>query len=146
MKEPVYFIVDSSVLPEVFSKVIEVKALLRTGKAKTINSAVKMAGISRSAYYKYKDFVFPLFEANKTKLITITLLLEHIPGVLSTVLDAIASANGSILTINQNIPVNEVAMVSISFETGKMNKDVDKLLTDIKAVPGVSELNVISRE
>lgn len=146
MKEPVYFIVNSSVLPEVFTKVIDTKALLRTGRAKTINQAVKMAGISRSAYYKYKDYIYPFYETNKMKIVTITLLLEHIPGVLSKILDTIATAQGSILTINQNIPINGVAMLSISFETGKINKDVEKLLMDIEKIPGVNSLNIVSRQ
>jgi chorismate mutase len=146
MKEPVYYIVDSSVLPEVFSKVIETKALLRTGRAKNINQAVKIAGISRSAFYKYKDYVYPFYETNKMKIATITLLLEHTPGVLSKVLDAIAKAQGSILTINQNIPINDVAMVSISFQTAGINKDVEELLNDIRKIPGVNSLSIVSRE
>lgn len=146
MKEPIYYIVNASVLPEVFSKVIETKALLRTGRAKTINEAVRTAGISRSAFYKYKDHVFPFYETNKMKLVNIALMLEHIPGVLSKVLDTIARVDGSILTINQNIPINEVAMVSISFETAKMNKDVEELILEIESIPGVKSLNIISRE
>ena len=146
VKEPNFYIVNSSVLPEVFSKVIETKALLRTGKAKTVNQAVNMAGISRSAFYKYKDYVYPFYETNKMKIVTITLLLEHIPGVLSKILDAIARAQGSILTINQNIPINDVAMVSISFETGRINKDVEELLIDIRKIPGVNNLSIVSRE
>ncbi|MBA1335691.1 MAG: hypothetical protein HPY66_1318 [Firmicutes bacterium] len=146
MKEPIYYIVNASVLPEVFSKVIETKALLRTGRAKTINEAVRTAGISRSAFYKYKDYVFPFYETNKMKLVSIALMLEHIPGVLSKVLDAIAEVDGSILTINQNIPINEVAMVSISFETANMKKDVEELILEIESIPGVKSLNIISRE
>ena len=146
MKEPVYYIVNSSVLPEVFSKVIETKALLRTGRAKNVNQAVKMAGLSRSAFYKYKDYVFPFYETNKMKIATITLLLEHMPGVLSRILDTIATAQGSILTINQNIPINDVAMVSISFETARINKDVEDLLMEIKNIPGVHSLSIVSRE
>jgi len=146
VKEPIYYIVNASVLPEVFSKVIETKALLRTGRAKTINEAVRTAGISRSAFYKYKDYVFPFYETNKMKLVSIALMLEHIPGVLSKVLDAIAEVDGSILTINQNIPINEVAMVSISFETANMKKDVEELILEIESIPGVKSLNIISRE
>ncbi len=146
MKDPVYYIVNSSVLPEVFSKVIETKTLLRTGRAKTINHAVKIAGISRSAFYKYKDYIFPFYETNKMKIVTITLLLEHIPGVLSKILDSIANAQGSILTINQNIPINDVAMVSITFETAKISKDVEELLIGIREIPGVNNLNIVSRQ
>ncbi len=146
MKEPVFYIVNSSVLPEVFSKVIETKALLRTGRAKNINQAVKMAEISRSAFYKYKDYVYPFYETSKMKMATIALLLEHKPGVLSKILDTIAKARGSILTINQNIPINDIAMVSISFETAQISKNVEDLLIEIKNIPGVNNLNIVSRE
>ncbi len=146
MKEPVYYIVNSSVLPDIFNKVMETKALLETGKAKTVNDAVKIAGISRSAYYKYKDYVFTFYERNKIKLVTISLMLEHVPGVLSSILDAIARARGSILTINQNIPMNGIAMVSISFETGLMDKDVEELLLEINHLPGVKQMDIVSRQ
>jgi len=146
MKEPVYFIVDSAVLPDVFNKVIETKALLGTGRVKTINEAVRIVGISRSAYYKYKDYVFPFYEKNKMKLVTVSLLLEHVPGVLSNVLDAIANAEGSILTINQHMPIDGAAMVSISFETGMINKDAEELLMEIRQFPGVKRMDIVSRE
>src|SRR5690554_2529792 len=111
-----FLIVDPKVLPEIFTKVIQAKDLLRSGEAKNIQQAVSQIGISRSAFYKYKDSVFPFYEKNKTKVVTIALLLSHESGVLSKVLDTIAKAKGNILTINQNIPNHGVANVTISFE------------------------------
>ena len=49
-----YLLVDMSVLPEVYVKVIEAKGYLQSGEAANASQAAKMAGISRSAYYKYK--------------------------------------------------------------------------------------------
>ena len=54
------YVVSANVLPEIFAKVLEVKSLIHTGVAKDISDGVKMVGISRSAYYKYKDHVFLL--------------------------------------------------------------------------------------
>ena len=104
-----FLVVNTEVLPDIFVKVIKTKDLLRTGEAKNIQQAVKQVGLSRSAFYKYKDAVFPFYEKNKTKVITIALLLKHEAGILSNVLDTIAKAKGNILTINQNIPNHGVA-------------------------------------
>ena len=54
-----YYIVEASALPEVFLKVAEAKQLLSTGKAATVNEATRLTGISRSAFYKYRDAVLP---------------------------------------------------------------------------------------
>ena len=45
-----YYLIKSDVLPEVFGKVMEVKRLLSLKKASSVNEAVKIAGMSRSAY------------------------------------------------------------------------------------------------
>ena len=54
-KTPNYFIVEASALPEVFLKVAEAKRLLETGEVDTVNLAARRVGISRSAFYKYKE-------------------------------------------------------------------------------------------
>ena len=54
-----FLLVDAAVLPEVFLRVLEAKELLASRRARNISSAVKMAGLSRSAFYKYKDCVQP---------------------------------------------------------------------------------------
>ena len=50
-----YLLVDMSVLPDVYARVIEAKGYLQSGEAANSSQAAKMAGISRSAYYKYKE-------------------------------------------------------------------------------------------
>lgn len=141
-----FLVVDSQVLPEIFTKVIEAKDLLRSGEAKNIQQAVNQIGISRSAFYKYKDSVFPFYEKNKTKVITIALLLSHEAGVLSEVLDTIASAKGNILTINQNIPNHGVANVTISFETDAVNQTGQEILDNLLSLRGVKKIQIIGRE
>ena len=57
MKSDSYLVVDEKALPEVYQKVVKANALLESGEASTASEAVRMAGISRSVYYKYRDAV-----------------------------------------------------------------------------------------
>ena len=68
MADKKYLIIDTEILPEVYEKVLEVKELLRTGRAKGITEAVQMIGISRSTFYKYKDFIFSSSESSISPL------------------------------------------------------------------------------
>lgn len=124
-----YFIVNADVLPEVCSKVVEAKRLLATGEATTINQATAQVGISRSAFYKYKDMVRPFNDMLSGRIITLQLALKDQPGVLSDVLNVIASLGGNILTINQTIPVGGVAGVSLGVETSGLQVALEELLT-----------------
>ena len=126
-----YYLVKSDILPEVFVKVMAVKRLLNSGKAVSVNEAVKQAGLSRSAYYKYKDSIMPFYETSKGKIVTLIIAVENFPGILSGIIQCIAFAKGNILTINQNIPINGLADVSVSMETDRMNKSIDLLLADV---------------
>lgn len=141
-----YFLVDSSVLPEVFSKVIEVKKILSRGTAKGVNEAVKKVGISRSAYYKYKDYVFPFYETSRGKVVTLFFVVEDFSGILSRILHEIAAAKANILTINQNIPINGLADITISIETEEMTKGINELMEDIGRIEGVRRQEILARE
>lgn len=138
-----FYVVDSRVLPEVFLKVMEVKKLIQDGKKNTVNDAVKEIGISRSTYYKYKDSIFDFYN-QKTNIVTLVLMLEHISGILSRALEVIAKSNANVLTINQNIPQNNEAMVSISIETFAMNEEIDTLINRIRDIPGVKKLEIMT--
>jgi len=139
-----YLVIDKQILPDVFEKVLKAKELIRSGKVKGITDAVKDVGISRSTFYKYKDYVFALSEGNLGKKVTISLLLEHETGVLSDILNQIAEKKGNILTINQNIPINNIANVSITFDISNLVIDVDELMDDIKNRTGVIMTNLIA--
>ncbi|WP_236905020.1 ACT domain-containing protein [Clostridium formicaceticum] len=141
-----YYIVKAEVLPEVFIKTMEVKDLLKKGKVTTIFEAVERVGMSRSAYYKYKDAIFPLYEMNTTRMITMAMILEHSPGVLSEVLNEIANAKASILTINQNIPVHGVANVTISLELKNMMIQVSQLIQNLESMEGVNKVTILAKE
>lgn len=141
-----YYLVDKKVLPEVFLKVMEVKQKLNTGEASSVNDAVKKTGLSRSAYYKYKDSVLPFYEATKGKKVTFLITVENFQGILSSILQVFAASRTNILTINQNIPINGLADISISLETVSMYGTVEDIMTDIKRIAGVRACRVLSRE
>ena len=90
--DTVYFLVDSKILPEIFKKVLDAKRLLKSGKCKTASEAAEKLKISRSAFYKYKDCVFPVEEAGKNSIITLFFEVADRPGVLSHILKVLASA------------------------------------------------------
>ncbi len=144
-KKSGFFLVREEILPEAIKKTIRVKEMLKRGDARTINEAVERMNLSRSAYYKYKDYVFPFYEASKNKIVTLTLLLEHKKGVLSSVLNTISSDSGSVLTINQGIPLQGMANVTISIETATLSIDLEALLDKLRLVDGVKRLEVLGQ-
>lgn len=139
-----YFIVDKKVLPDVFIKVIEAKSILEKKKVKTVQEAIDYVGISRSAFYKYRDYIFPFYENTKGKTITMYLQLEDISGLLSNVLNIIADEGANILTINQNIPLNGFANVSITVETGKMKSDIKNLIDVLENLNHIKKVEIIA--
>ncbi|HHV39538.1 MAG TPA: ACT domain-containing protein [Tepidimicrobium sp.] len=140
------YIVDRRILPIVLLKTIEAKELLKKGKASTVHEAVEMVGMSRSAYYKYKDYIFPLYEINKGRIITIHLLLSHRKGILSKVLSELAKFRANILTINQSIPIHGVANVTIAIEIQELTIKIQALLSKLEKIEGVNEVNLLARE
>lgn len=138
-----FFLVREEILPEAIKKTIKVKELLKRGEVRTINEAVEKMELSRSAYYKYKDYVFPFYEASQEKIVTLSLLLDHKAGVLSRVLNTIANERGNILTINQGIPLQGIANAAISMETADLALDLEALLQKIRMVDGVKKIDVL---
>lgn len=130
-------LVDQKALPEVFTKVLLAKSLLSKDVAKNSTDACKMAELSRSAFYKYKDSVFFYEDKDKGSLMTLYLRLSDETGVLSQVLLKLSGFNANILTVNQNIPVDRVAVVTIAFRIDESNVNADDILNDISAIKGV---------
>ena len=73
------------------------------------------------------------------------MLLEHKPGVLSRVLNTIANEKGSVLTINQGIPLQGVANATVSLETADLAIDLEALLDKLRLVDGVKRLEVLGQ-
>lgn len=140
-----FLLVSKEILPEAILKTAQAKELLAKFDVLTVNEACERVEISRSAFYKYKEGVFPFYEASKEKIITLSLLLMDKAGILSYVLNYIASVSGNILTINQGIPLQGIANVSISIETDKMEETVDSLLSNLSEIEGVRKIELIAK-
>ena len=130
-KDSGYYLVKEDILPSAIKKTIKVKEMLRRHDNMTINDAVSKMGLSRSAYYKYKD--------------SVSFVLDNKQGVLSNVLNMISEDKGNVLTINQGIPLQGVAVATISIETKNMNIDLEALLDKLRLVNGVRRLEVIGQ-
>ena len=139
-----YYIVAADALPEIFIKVAEAKRMMQTGEVDTVGEATKRAGISRSAFYKYKDSVQPFNDMKAEHIITFYAMLKDKSGVLSRVLSIFASSGANILTINQSIPTNGCAAVTISAETSDMAESLEQLLATVSALDGVVKLEILA--
>lgn len=131
-------------LPEVFLKVCEAKEYLQTGMAETVAEAVAKAGISRSAFYKYKDAVQPFRDLERDRVVTMSIITMDKPGALSSVLSIFADSGANILTINQSIPANGVGIVTISITLLGMVVSLDELRSRIDALPDVIRIELLA--
>ena len=143
-REIKYYIVAADALPEIFVKVAEAKRMMQTGETATVGAATRMSGISRSAFYKYKDSVQPFNDMKAEHIITFYGMLKDAPGVLSRVLSEFAGAGANILTINQSIPTNGCAAVTISAETSAMENSLEQLITDVSALDNVIKFEILA--
>lgn len=142
MEKVNYYLVDSSILPNVYSKVILAKSLIASGEAASTTQATKMAGISRSAYYKYKDKIFE-YSGRGEDTATINAKLLDNAGVLSSVMNELYVEGANVLSVNQSIPVNGVADVSVTVQISNKNASNDSLLEKIKEINGVKSVELV---
>lgn len=145
-KEEKFFLVRHDVLPEAMLKTIEVKELLERGKAKTIYEAVQQVDLSRSAFYKYKDAVFPFHAMVKEKMLTLFFHLEDRSGTLSKLLDIVAKANCNVLTIHQTIPTLGKANVTLTLDISEIDQNIETLIHDLKQMEFVERVDILSSE
>lgn len=139
-----YFIVEASAMPEIFQKVAEAKRLLDTGEEATVNGATRAVGISRSAFYKYKDAVRPFNDMLHGRIVTFQILLKDAPGILSGALNIFAGTGVNILTINQNIPANGCAVVTLTAETSTLLRSLEEVLGEVAESPGVLKCEILA--
>ena len=144
MEKKKYYLVSAEALPEVFIKVAEAKRTLQVGEADTVGEAARLVGISRSAFYKYKDAVQPFQNMRAGHIITFYALLKDIPGVLSNYLSIFANSGANILTINQTIPTNGCAGVTISAETSDMVEGLEELMARASSAEGVLKFEIMA--
>jgi chorismate mutase len=131
-------------MPEIFRKVAQAKRLLETGEAATVNAAAQAVGISRSAFYKYKDAVRPFNDMLHGRIVTFQILLKDEPGVLSGTLNILSGTGVNILTINQSIPVNGRAVVTMTAETSALQRSLEEVLSSVTASAGVIKCEILA--
>lgn len=139
-----FYIVSADALPEVFIKVAEAKRMLQVGEANTVGEAARKVEISRSAFYKYKDAVQPFQDMKAGHIITFYALLKDTPGVLSNYLSILADTGANILTINQTIPTNGCAGVTISAETSEMTEELDEMIARVSQADGILKFEILA--
>ncbi len=140
-----YYLVREDILPESILKTAQVKDMLANGGAGSVSEAVEKLGLARSTFYKYKDGVNTFFDAKSLEIINISLLLRHISGILSGVLNCIAAYHGNVLTINQNLPLNGAALVTISISTEELSISVNELIRHLSELKGVVRAEIVGR-
>ena len=141
-----YYLIKKDALPEVFLKVVQAKNLIEKEKAMTVQDAVDAVGMSRSSFYKYKDSIFPFYENGRGSVITFAVKIDDEPGLLSNVIKHIADFKANILTINQSIPINSVANLTVSIEILPNTGDVQELLDTIEEHEGIHQVKILARE
>ena len=145
MSQPAkYYIVEAEALPEIIRKVAQAKQLLEMGEEATVNAAAKAVGISRSAFYKYKDTVRPFNDMLHGRIVTVQIMLRDEPGVLSGILNLFAGSGMNILTINQNIPVNGRAVVTVTAETSGLQQPLEIMLAQAEQTSGVLKCEILA--
>ena len=144
MKNSTYLLVEAGSLPEVYGKVLQVKQILANGEASSTSEAVRMAGISRSVYYKYKDAVFPYSQKQTTRILTVQAVLQDRPGVLMSLISTFYTVGANILTVNQNIPIAGAALVAVSADVERISISIPELLDRLRAIEGVNTIESIA--
>ncbi len=143
MSKREFYIVDRQILPTSIQKVIEVNDLIHQENISKYE-AIKRIGISRSTYYKYKDYIKPFFEGGRDTVFSLYLCMDDHPGVLAKILNAISESYMNILTIIQNIPVDGIAEATLSIQTKEERlRDVEAGLEAIRGIQGVRDLRII---
>lgn len=141
-----YLIVDKRILPEYYEKVVEARELIRSGRTRDVSEAARAVGISRSTYYKYKDYVFYPSEVNINQKAVISLMLSHVQGALSELLGIFSQAGANILTISQTLPIHSKANVVLSIDMSRMVVSMEELLISLEAARGAGNVRLVAVE
>lgn len=141
-----YLIVHKSIVPDYFQKIIEINNAIATKKYPNISTACKALNISRSTYYKYKDYIYTFEESTSIRKAVIALELAHQSGALSNVLNILNNHKASILTISQALPVHDKASILVSLDIINLNVTIDELMENLRNLDVVKRAALLSIE
>lgn len=138
-----FYLVREDVLPEAMKKTLDAKEMIERKKVESVWDAVQQVDLSRSAFYKYRDTVFPFHTIVKEKLITLFFHLEDRSGTLSQLLSVVASSGCNVLTIHQTIPLQGRAQVTLSLNITGMAIEINELLANLRKLEFVENVEVL---
>ena len=141
-----YLIVHKKILPVYYDKVLDARRMLESGAVKDVSAAVRETGISRSTYYKYKDYIFSPGSGDAGRKAVVSMLLSHEIGVLSTALNRLSSLGASVLTISQSMPIRDVASVVMTLDIGAMSLSVEQSIAELSSIAGVESVKLVAIE
>ncbi len=144
-RETKYYLVREDILPEAIIKTARAKELIAQQGTIPVAEVLEQVGLPRSTFYKYRDGVFSFMDAENMRIINLSLELKHQAGILSRVLNYVASQSGNILTINQNLPLKGTANLTLSIDIEELRVGVVELLEGLERVEGVLRSELIGR-
>ena len=138
-----YYVIHKKVLPDYFEKVIKIKEIINRGV--NISDACKEIGLSRSTFYKYKDYVNrPSMKVGKHIILSLKLVDE--PGALSTILNDVAARNANILAINQEVPIHNIAFVTLTIAVMDLDISIQGFVAELKRKKNVIDAMLVAVE
>ncbi|WP_018924184.1 ACT domain-containing protein [Salsuginibacillus kocurii] len=138
-----FYLVREDMLTDAMQKTLDAKALLESGKVKKVADAVQAVDLSRSAFYKYKDAIFPFHTMLKEQIITLSIHLMDKSGTLSRLLGIVAEEGANVLTINQTIPLQGKANITVTIDTSSLNTEISMLIKRLKETEAVEQVEII---
>ncbi len=144
MKHSDFLVVKKDVLPGFFLKVIKAVEMVND-EGKNVSEVCKELDISRSTFYKYKDKVFE-FRSDNGKKAIINLKTENQKGVLSNVLNMIAFYQGNILTITQEMPIRNIAYITITIDAVDLSITIYELISNLKSIQKIKDVTLVAFE
>ena len=140
-----FYLIREDVLPESVIKTLKVKDALKNNSNLSIYDAVKQFNLSRSAFYKYKETIFPVDEKIlDQREFTLILYVNDIVGMLAQVLNAISQLKLSVLTIHQSVPIEDKATITLSLNARNSNLSIDEVIESLREINHVTKVDLIS--
>lgn len=140
-----FYLIREDVLPESVVKTLKIKDILKNNPSLSIFEAVKQFDLSRSAFYKYRDTIFPIDEKmESTREFTLILYVNDIVGMLAQVLNTLSSLQLSVLTIHQSIPMDGRATITLSLDAKGTDLEIDDVMEALKIIDHISKVELIS--
>lgn len=141
-----FLIVHKKILPEYYEKVLQARRLVESGSVRDVTAAVRTVGISRSTYYKYKDYIYSPDNGDVGRKAVVAMTLTHEIGTLSAALNLFSGIGASVLTISQSIPIRGIANVVMTLDIGQMSVTIDDTLGKLMEIKGVESADLVAIE